>query len=197
MRTFITSILVLSLITSITAYAHNPLPDLITGGNKWTITAYDDSSPVHTQWGTQTLCFYRGSDVGTQSAGIWYSPTYFNWNGRWRQEGDQVFMTGDYDNNVGHDSMEWEMVVTTRAGAGHWREWREDGGYGTPIGYANAAFVRIGTCDSIIDTADVKAIEEIVLDKSLQAPQRVKTDGIEPLGPMDGDLLPLELETSK
>jgi hypothetical protein len=103
-------------------------------------------------------------------------------------------MTGDYAYDVGHDSMEWEMVATTRAGAGHWREWREDGGYGIPIGYGNATFLRIGTCP-IID--DEKAIEEIVLDKSFQAPQRVRTDGNEPLGPMDGNLLPLELETSK
>ena len=111
-------------------------------------------------------------------------------------------MTGDYDHDIGHDSMEWEMVVTTKGGTGHWREWREDGGYGNnPIGanfgYANAVFIRIGTCDSIDEDADEDAIEEIVLDKSLQAPQRVRTDGKKPSGPMDGDLLPLELETSK
>jgi hypothetical protein len=83
---------------------------------------------------------------------VWSSTTFFDWNGDWRQEGDQVFMTGDYagdvnGNAVGHDGMEWQLVTAEKAeGFGHWKEWRENGGTGTTIGFGNTKFSRVGTC---------------------------------------------------
>ena len=33
-----------------------------------------------------------------------------------------------------------------RSGAGHWFEWREDGGFGITIGFGNAQWQRTGNC---------------------------------------------------
>jgi hypothetical protein len=54
-------------------------------------------------------------------------------------------MHGDYDKDNGHDGFQWE-INTARTGAGHWFEWREDGGFGITIGFANAVFQRNGQC---------------------------------------------------
>lgn len=204
MRTLILPISVFSLITSMTAYAHNPLPDLVQGGNEWTVTFYDDSSEVHLEHGMllpipippenrQTLCFFRLGDIGTQSRGIWFSTTFHDWNGRWRQEGDQVFMTGDFGGDRGHDSMEWEHIATTRMGAGHWREWLENGGFGRDIGYGNAKFVRTGRdCNFLVgEDIDSATLEKAILEQSLQVPMPVCENGKELLGPADDCQLPL------
>jgi len=114
-----------------------PSPQLVTGGNLWTVTAFDDSSPVHTQWATQGICFEYLGVFGTQIRYRWYSTTFPDWNGKATQEGDQVFMHGDYAKDVGHDGMEWS-IVTNKAGSGHWFEWRENGGFGITIGFANS-----------------------------------------------------------
>lgn len=123
-------------------------PDLVQGGNRWTITAYDDSAPGQTQWATQGLCFYPIGVFGTHQRYYWVSDTFPDWNGIATQEGDQVFMHGDYATDVGHDGMQWEIVTMSRSneGAGHWHEWREDGRYGRTIGFANAKLVRVGKC---------------------------------------------------
>jgi hypothetical protein len=128
---------------------HNP--DLITNGNRWTITAYDDSSVVHTQWATQGICFYSAGTVGTHQRYYWVSDTFPDWNGRATQEGDQVFMHGDYANNVGHDGMQFEITTSSSKNEsyGHWHEWREDPKYGLTIGFANAKLVRVGKCTAL------------------------------------------------
>jgi hypothetical protein len=48
----------------------------------------------------------------------------------------------------GHDSMEWEIVTMRRKneGAGHWREWLEDGAFGLTIAFGNAKLQRVGKC---------------------------------------------------
>ncbi|MES9969060.1 MAG: hypothetical protein ABW092_03440 [Candidatus Thiodiazotropha sp.] len=148
-------------------------PDLISDGNRWTITAYDDSSPVHTQWATQGLCFYPDAFVGTHQRYIWVSDTYPDWNGRASQEGDQIFMHGDFqwpygaNKEGGHDGMEWEIVTESRAngGAGHWKEWVEDGGFGTTIGFANAKLKRVGKCKHEKVEDAIKAGHELELPK--------------------------------
>jgi hypothetical protein len=149
------------------------VPDLVTDGNRWTITAYDDSSPVHTQWATQGICFYPDAVVGTQQRYIWVSDTYPDWNGRATQEGDQIFMHGDFQwpygsgKEEGHDGMEWEIVSDSRdnAGAGHWKEWAEDGSFGFTFGFANAKLKRVGKCkyDKVKDA--IKASHELELPK--------------------------------
>lgn len=177
-----------------------PQPDVVTNGNLWSITFHDDSSPVHAQWATQRLCFFVTATVGTQLAGIWYSPTFFDWNGTWRQEGDQVFMTGDYagdanGNAVGHDGMEWQLVTAEpkSEGFGHWKEWRENGAFGRPIGYGNAKLSRLGRCPfQPAASSDIAALEKQIHEESLKAPRRIRADGSEALGPTDAEQLPLQ-----
>ncbi|MBI3897263.1 MAG: hypothetical protein HY308_03085 [Gammaproteobacteria bacterium] len=177
---------------SLSAAAVSPhLPDLIGDGNRWTITFYDDSSPTHAQWATQGLCFYNAGVVGTQQRYIWVSDTYPDWNGRATQEGDQIFMFGDFQwplgkPDVGHDGMEWEVVTRSPAndGAGHWKEWIEDGRYGITVGFGNAKFTRVGRC--LHTTAD-QALE---YGKTLQL--RVGADGKLQTNPMGVDVKELQ-----
>ena len=106
-------------------------------------------------------------------------------------------MTGDYagdvyGNAVGHDGMEWQLVTAEAKseGFGHWKEWRENGGVGRPIGYGNAKFARVGGCNVVGSTAgtiDAFALEKQVLVESQRAPRRYRRDGTEALGPMDLD----------
>jgi hypothetical protein len=137
-------------------------PALVTGGNLWTITFYDDSSPNHTQWATQRICFFNAGVQGTHQRYSWVSISYPDWNGRATQEGDQVFMHGDFqwpfgNRDGGHDGMEWQLVTTSpggeagavprgEIGTGHWKEWVEDGRLGITIGFGNTLFRRVGRC---------------------------------------------------
>lgn len=151
-------------------YAVTPhLPDLVIGGNYWTITAYDDSSPTHTQWATQGICFAYAGIVGTHQRYTWFSISFPDWNGRATQEGDQITMHGDYAADVGHDGMHWDIVTDTNAplneGAGHWFEWREDGGFGRTIGFANAKLVRQGPCP-VAAQAEAAASMQFVEDEN-------------------------------
>ena len=130
-------------------------PDLTFGGNRWTITAYNDASISHDQWATQGICFRYLGTVGTHNRYEWWSDTFPDWNGIATQEGDEIFMHGDYAGDVGHDGMQWSIVTssTKNIGAGHWFEWREDGNYGRTIGFANALLTRVGRCSITIDEA--------------------------------------------
>ena len=149
-----TGALALSLLST-TAQASPPhRPDLTTGGNRWTITFYDDSSPAHNRWATQGICFYATSAVGTHQRYVWISDTYPDWNGVATQEGDQIDMHGDFQwpylqqKDGGHDGMSWDIVTNDRAnqGSGHWHEWVENGSFGNTIGFGNAQLQRVGSC---------------------------------------------------
>lgn len=147
----ITVLSALSAAAASPALANPPhLPDLVRNGNRWTITFHDDSSAVHQQWATQGLCFYYAGTVGTQQRYIWVSDTYPDWNGLAAQEGDQIFMHGDFQwpwgvRDGGHDGMQWE-VTTLKDGGGHWQEWVENGRLGVTIGFGNAKLLRTGSC---------------------------------------------------
>lgn len=136
------------------AAAVNADPNVYSGGNLWSITAYDDSSVVHTQWATQGICFLPPVMVGTHMRGNWYSTTFPDWNGVYSQEGDQVFMHGDYAKDVGHDGINFEVITNSprNVAGGHWFEWRENGGFGNTIGFANTKLERIGYCKNIQPT---------------------------------------------
>lgn len=170
-----------------------PKPDVAANGNMWSITAYDDSSPNHDQLATQNICFFPTGMVGTQLAGIWFSTTYFDWNGTFRQEGDQVFMTGDFGGDIngnatGHDGIDFQLTTMERKSEafGHWREWLENGSTGFVVGYGNTKLVRIGACPVTVPAgADAATIEKIVLTASQQAPRRYRSDGKAALGPTD------------
>lgn len=133
--------------TSSNAQPAFPSPELTRGGNLWSITAYDDASPVHTQLATQGVCFDFIGVVGTQNRYRWRSTTFPDWNGIASQEGDQVFMHGDYAKDVGHDGIMWS-IDTLKSGSGHWTEWRENGGFGNTIVFANTTLQRVGSCGS-------------------------------------------------
>jgi hypothetical protein len=164
----------LALVSSTSLFAQPPHnPDLINDGNRWTITAYNDSSPVHTQWATQGICFYPDAFVGTHQRYYWISDTYPDWNGRATQEGDQVFMHGDFQwpygqkKDGGHDGMEWEITTESRVngGTGHWKEWIENGVAGVTIGFANAKLRRVGKCKYDTFEEAFAAAQELELPK--------------------------------
>lgn len=46
-----------------------PMPNVYDGGNRWLITAYDDSSPSHNALAEQGLCFSPYSVKGTHIRG--------------------------------------------------------------------------------------------------------------------------------
>lgn len=164
-------------------------PGLVSEGNRWTITFYDDSKAAHNQWATQGLCFYNIGDTGTHQRYVWVSDTYPDWNGIATQEGDQIFMHGDFQwlygqqKDGGHDGMEWQIVTAskTNEGFGHWHEWVQDEKYGMNIGFGNTKLVRVGKCE--IEKAD-EALEAYMFierprDKQgryLQSPMGVVAD---------------------
>lgn len=172
------------IVLSISAFAVPPhLPDLVRDGNRWTITFFDDGSATHNQWATQGLCFYYAGTYGTHQRYVWVSDTYPDWNGRATQEGDQIFMHGDFqwpfgNKDGGHDGMEWEIVTTSprNLGTGHWKEWVENGRYGITIGFGNARFQRVGRCRF---TAFEEALE---FGRSLEL--RENADGSKQTNPM-------------
>ncbi|HEY6361022.1 MAG TPA: hypothetical protein VIX63_07945 [Vicinamibacterales bacterium] len=138
------------------AFAQAPhSPDLTTVGNRWTITAHNDESPVHEQWATQGICFRFIGNFGTHARYEWWSDTFPDWNGVATQEGNEITMHGDYANDVGHDGIVWNVVTATprNMGAGFWFEWREDAKFGRTIGFANALLQRVGRCTITADQA--------------------------------------------
>jgi hypothetical protein len=181
------SLAAMTMMAHTSVFANPPhRPDLVSEGNRWTITAYYDNSPTHTQAATQGLCFYPDGVSGTHQRYIWVSDTYPDWNGRATQEGDQIFMHGDFQwpysvrRDGGHDSMEWEVVTSSprNLGAGHWREWVENGVFGTTIGYGNAKLQRVGKCKFRTAEEALKYGRELELPKDkygryLENPQGV------------------------
>ena len=152
------------------AYAQQP--DLVSAGNRWTITAYNDESPVHDQWATQGLCFRSLGMFGTHQRYEWWSDTFPDWNGIASQEGNEVVLHGDYADDVGHDSVMWNVVTSTprNVGAGHWVEWREDGKLGRTIGFANALLQRVGRCEISADQARQLPLPVDAYGKQIESP---------------------------
>ena len=95
------------------AAAQVPKPNVRDGGNRWLITAFDDSSSVHQQWATQGICFLPYAVTGTHIRGVWYSDTFPNWNGRYSQEGDNLLMHGNWANFQGSDGMVIDLFAGT------------------------------------------------------------------------------------
>jgi len=123
-------------------------PDLTTDGNRWEITYYDDNDPAHTEWATQGICFYNNGVEDAHQRYVWVSDTYPDWNGVAVQEGDQIFMSGDFWQDQGHDAMTWEVITASpkNVGGGHWQELVEDGSFGITIGFGNTILKRVGRC---------------------------------------------------
>lgn len=173
---------------------HFPAVDNLGGAaTLWRITFYDDTAINHSQWATQDICFVQGPVQGSNTTGYWYSTTYNRWIGRYRQEGDQVKMIGDFWKGPGNDAMSWEIAVADREGTGNWEEWVEDGGYGNWLAKGNAKFVKLGPCKwqpPVSTGNDWGALEKLVIEQSELAPLRVREDGVMP-SPLDPKQLPL------
>lgn len=132
------------------AYATAPyLPDFVKDGNRWSFKAYDDASLDHTQLvAAQVICFEYAGISGNHQLYTWYSETFPGWSGNAVQEGDQIFIHGDYANGAGHSSIQMDTLVapTINGSAGTWQEWRHDGANGTTVNFAKTRALREGDC---------------------------------------------------
>ena len=127
-------------------------PDMVTGGNKWSFRAYDDSSPNHTELVVaQGICFEYAGLRGNHQLYTWYSDSFAGWRGMAVQNGDQIFLVGDYAAGAGHTSIQIETLVAptppqVNGSAGYWQEWRENTTNGVTIGFAMTRSLREGNC---------------------------------------------------
>jgi len=180
-----------SLVLASTVNAQPPMPNVFNGGNMWRITFYNDPSTNHQEWGNQLICFLPYVTIGTSIQGAWYSTTFPDWNGRYYQEGDELKMTGDYAQDVGHDHMTLYHTTYDVPGKSNalafkdWTEWREDRRYGRIIGWGNAKLERLGKCRYpfvISDTAQItldylQQLEDEAMVFSQELPERLTVDG--------------------
>lgn len=181
------------------AAAQVPKPNVYNGGNRWLITAYDDSSSVHQQWATQGICFLPYVVSGTHIRGVWYSDTYPGWSGRYSQEGDRVLMHGNWGNDVGSDGMFIELTEGTSprdVGGGQWTEWFNAGVYGTTVVFANTRLARVGGCPlpAHVDTMSQAEIEALGAERSRGVSPRLRKDGKAAESPTDPEQVPLAEE---
>ena len=173
------------LILANTVYAHPPQPNVYDGGNAWAITGYYDESAVHIQAATQLICFSPYAVVGTQIRGSWYSLSFPDWNGNYAQEGDQLFIHGDFGGNSGHDGMIFDITTDSEKNVafGHWKEWLEDPNFGITIAFGNATLTRLGKkCDATTG----KQLQ------SLNIPPRLLINGGEAKYPAQKGQVPLD-----
>lgn len=136
---------VIALTLSTTVHAQPPYnADLVQGGNKWFLDAYNDTDPDHNLINTVGLCFKYAGTEGTHQRYTWYSDSFKGWQGTASQEGDQIFIHGQYADGKGRDAIQVRIIIDApRSGSvGHWQEWRHDGNYGKVIGFANARMIR-------------------------------------------------------
>jgi len=178
------------------AAAQVPKPNVFDGGNRWLITAFDDSSSVHQQWATQGICFLPYAVVGTHIRGVWYSDTFPNWNGRYSQEGDNLLMHGNWANFGGSDGMVIDLFAGTSpkdVGGGQWTEWWNFGAYGTTVVFANTRLMRVGKCPlpTNVATATQAELEKFGTDNSSRVSPRLRKDGSVADRPTDPEQVPL------
>ena len=182
------------------AAAQVPKPNVFDGGNRWLITAFDDSSSVHQQWATQGICFLPYAVVGTHIRGVWYSDTFPNWRGRYAQEGDNLLMHGNWANFGGSDGMVIDLFAGTSPkdeGGGQWTEWWNFGTYGTTVGFANARLSRVSKCPlpANVATATQAELEKFGEDSSSKVSPRLRRDGTVADRPSDPASAPLPEES--
>jgi hypothetical protein len=189
------------------AIAQVPRPNVVLGGNKWLITAYDNCSPVHPQWATQCICFLPYAVNGTCIQGVWYSCSYPGWSGHYSQEGDRVRMYGNWGNYAGSDGMVIDLFAGTTSGlfagtppidegAGTWTEWFNAGTNGTTVGFLNCRLRRVGACALPNNTSRMSQadLEKLVIELSSKVRPRLRKDGKPALSPTDPEQVPLPEE---
>ena len=176
--------------------AQVPKPNVFDGGNRWLITAFDDSSTVHQQWATQGICFLPYAVAGTHVRGVWYSDTFPNWNGRYSQEGDNLLMHGNWANFRGSDAMVIDLFAGTSTkdvGGGQWTEWWNFGANGTTVVFANTRLSRVGKCPlpANVGTLTQAELETLSAERSRGVSPRLRKDGREADHPGDPEQVPL------
>jgi len=138
------------LTTAATTFAELPYsPNMVTGGNKWSFRAFDDGSKVHTKLANaQGMCFEYAGVAGDHQLYTWYSDTFPGWRGKAVQEGDNIFIHGEFAGTLGHTSIQIEALSPPPAYAspGTWQEWRHNGANGTTVYFAKTRAVREGDC---------------------------------------------------
>lgn len=182
------------------AAAQVPKPNVFDGGNRWLITAFDDSSSVHQQWATQGICFLPYAVSGTHIRGVWYSDTFPNWSGRYSQEGDNLLMHGNWANFRGSDGMVIDLFAGTSSkdvGGGQWTEWWNFGANGTTVVFANTRLSRVGKCPlpTNVGTMTQAELETLSAERSRTVSPRLRRDGREADHPGDPEQVPLAEET--
>jgi hypothetical protein len=71
-------------------------PDLVSKGNLWRFTNYNDASFDHNTIFSEPICFEYDSVIGSHLRYRWYVQNFPQINGIASQEGDQITMTGEY-----------------------------------------------------------------------------------------------------
>jgi hypothetical protein len=146
-------------------------PDLVKGGNKWSFRAYDDSSPNHTELVVaQGICFEYAGFKGNHQLYTWYSDSFPGWSGMAVQNGDQIFLHGDYAKGAGHTTIQIETLVAptppqVNGSAGYWQEWRENGANGVTVGFATTRSLREGAC--LITAKQAAALAPLLIGNPL------------------------------
>ena len=128
-------------------------PDFVSGGNKWSFRSYDDASVDQTQLvSAQTICFEYDGVSGNHQRYTWYSETFPGWSGKAVQEGDLLYMYGDFAGGLGHSSLQMETLVSPPiyGSSGTWQEWRQNVSGGvttsTTVSFAKTRSLREGNC---------------------------------------------------
>ena len=125
-------------------------------GGLWIASTNQDSSPDHVPVAKYRVCFIYTGPTGTHDRYHVYISGSSGWaKGEARQEGDQVFLFADGDNEwQSHLTSQWSVVEgpkgTPMMGAGHWIEW---GSYPypfhKPIPFRNVRYDKVGDCKCI------------------------------------------------
>lgn len=127
-------------------------PDFVTNGNRWSFKNYDDEHPDQLVLASaQIVCFERAGTLGNHMQYTFYSESFPGWRGRAVQEGDQLYMHGDYADGQGHNTIQLDSLVATtppnvNGSAGMWQEWRSDGKGGSTVKFAKTRALREGNC---------------------------------------------------
>jgi hypothetical protein len=172
--------------------------------NVWEMTSYLDRSSKHQKKIVQQVCFTAPSlAADTHCAYNWYS-SFKGWSGKARQEGDQIFMHGDYSKNNGHTSFQWEIVTQSKSrehqtkGFGHCVDWQNNkvGSLGSTMIFANVKFVRINTDEKCEKFKEEDIKSPFPTTEKIPVPILIKTAcGVKDNGPIIKQDDQLQLET--
>lgn len=138
-------------------------PDMIKTGNMWSFKAYDDAAVDQNQLvAAQKICFEYAGVSGNHQLYTWYSATFAGWSGKAVQEGDKIYLHGDFAKGNGHSSIQMETLVEPpiHGSAGTWQEWRDDGQGGVTVSFAKTRALRTGNCT--ITAAEAAALPPLM-----------------------------------